>query len=202
MVDIWRGLHTLTFAKRREIEKPSKNSKWPLSGDDLELFANQNQAQSDKKLASILALSLEQKFLADLGLDAGNKSDHEILNIIEPWATENVRNNDRIEFKTEIVYESSRDTCPYATIFVLFLCGQHSLALKYCKEFASAPFQGLYSDYVTKYRCQGVPKDLIVRYNQTVLLDAQFNDVYHDLIVNIMLGCYRDDPQYQDSMLF
>ena len=66
--------------------------------------------------------------------------------------------------RNEVIYDEQRDSCPYATLFVLFLCGQHKLGLKYAREFASEEFTELYSDYFNTFGCRGVPKDKVQKY--------------------------------------
>ena len=75
------------------MEATLKQPKWPwsLTDGDLQLFANEKQKESDQKLAKILTLSLEAKFLGDLGLDTANKNENDIRHTIENWATQNVR---------------------------------------------------------------------------------------------------------------
>ena len=89
-----------------------------------------------------MAQAYERKFFSDLGLDQNLKSDEEILDVVENWASKSLTSE--LILGRDIVYDSQRDSCPYATIFVLFICGQHRLAINYCQEFVEPEFTALY----------------------------------------------------------
>jgi hypothetical protein len=99
-------------------------------------------------------LSLENKFFCDLSLDVGMKSDSDILHIVEDWPTSYIRD---LQIRENIIQDEQKQSYPFVTLFVLFMIGQHKLALKYLKDLDCPPFFELYSDYVTKYSCSGVP---------------------------------------------
>ena len=67
--------------------------------------------------------------MSDLALDSSDKSINDIVRTTQSWATGCIRENPMFEFGRDVIYIQERDACPYATIFVLFLCGQHQLAI-------------------------------------------------------------------------
>jgi len=54
-VDIWRAVHTLTLAKRKDQEQQLQHPRWPYSGDELELYVRHRNSQADSKLSKLLA---------------------------------------------------------------------------------------------------------------------------------------------------
>lgn len=97
----------------------------------MQLFLNKDQADSDAKLAKILCTSLENKFFCDLGLDLGVKTESDILQIVEDWPTSYIAD---LKIQENISFDDRSQRYPFVTVFVLFLIGQHRLALKYLKD--------------------------------------------------------------------
>lgn len=57
MSDVWRGIHTLCQARKRETEQGGNLGAWPftISGSNIDLFCNENQTSANIKLARIMA---------------------------------------------------------------------------------------------------------------------------------------------------
>lgn len=211
-VDIWRGITELAEAKHKDMNFPQKDARWPWEEPtDLNLFASRNRELTDQKLATILARSLERKFFTDLGLSHGTRTDREILEAIERWATETMlkaptEHGMTHSQRTDAFFDESRGCFPYATLFCLLMTGQHKIAVRYAQEFACPRFTELYQDYYEKYKCKGLPKNQIKRHFQAALdttKEGGIADEYKALIVHILVGSkYRDGPEFMQAYLF
>lgn len=174
-----------------------------------QLFTNQDQKETDRKLARILSHALEQKFISDLGLE-GQPTESEIVSSIESWVTSIFATAS----KDGIFWDDARSTAPYAVLFVLFLCGRHKLGLRYLKEYYSeshlsdshraviAALRDLYKAYFDK-GCRGLARNQVKSFYENVLSADAPRDEYKTLLVHIMVGSRsREDPEFFSSVLF
>jgi len=111
-----------------------------------------------------------------------------------------------------LVHNESEDAYTYAVLFVLFLSGQHTVALNYAKLHASEQFHLMYSVYIKEYGCGGIPRSRAKEFNNSVLsLDLKNSqnttenkpDHYKSLLVSLMIGSlYKDDEEFRQTYLF
>lgn len=85
---------------------------------------------------------------------------------------------------------------------MLFICGQHRLAVTYSKEFADPEFTALYQDYYEQHMCLGLPKDKILSHYNKNFSQSRTNDAYKALLVHLMIGSAgNEDKNYLKCML-
>jgi hypothetical protein len=193
-MDIWNGVLDLSNQKDGE--------NWPWKNDDtLALYYDNEKGVTNNKIARILSKSLENKFrksLFETEKDAKSGTEDHYIRVAEDWISTHLKDS---SIMSSLQWDDLRDTAPYAVIFVLFMCGQHSAALKYCKEFCS---KGLYDLYQLYYqnKCQGLHKSQIRPHFQEAI-HGDDSDEYKQLLAHIMVGNkYKDDSKFLSNVLF
>lgn len=110
---------------------------------------------------------------------------------VETWATREASKH--FVIGKDLEFNETRNSCPFPAICVLFLCGQHKLALRFAQEYADEDFVALYEEYL-KYNGRGLPKVSInIHFKQTIG-SARITDYYYQFLVFTMIGsAYKED---------
>ena len=103
---------------------------------------------------------------------------------------------------THLAYEDPNSgSYPYATLFVLFMSGQHRVGLQFCQAYCSKALSQLYQ----AYRAHSIKESQVDQYWKQIENEEQavLNDPYYHLLSRMMVGSvYRKDDEFRFMCLF